>query len=52
MKEALQSANADTRMAALLVFRNVMGHRKKKASSTALELAKELMQHFDDVRLL
>ncbi|XP_061326231.1 maestro heat-like repeat-containing protein family member 7 isoform X3 [Pezoporus flaviventris] len=36
-------------MKALLIFRNVMGHRKKKASSTALQLAEEFMQHFDDV---
>ncbi|XP_061321649.1 uncharacterized protein LOC133275661 [Pezoporus flaviventris] len=48
LMEALQSAHSDNKMKALLTFRNVIGHLKKKASSIALELAEKLLQLFDD----
>ncbi|XP_065551138.1 maestro heat-like repeat-containing protein family member 7 [Lathamus discolor] len=48
LREALWSANTAIRMKALLIFRNVVGHLKK-ASSTALQLAEELLPLFDDV---
>ncbi|KFW65306.1 Maestro heat-like repeat-containing protein family member 7, partial [Pygoscelis adeliae] len=47
--ETLQDANKDIRMKALLVFRNVVGHMKrKKASCIALQLSEKLLPLFDD----
>lgn len=51
LMKTLQSAPTDKKINVLLILRNVMGHLKKKASSTALELAGKLLQLFDDVRL-
>ncbi|XP_062458823.1 uncharacterized protein LOC134155544 [Pezoporus occidentalis] len=45
----LQTAHSKNRKKMLLIFRNVMGHLKKKDSSTALQLAENLPQLFDDV---
>lgn len=50
--DRLQRAHSKNRMKILLIFRNVRGHLKKKASSTALQMAEKLLQLFDDVRLL
>ncbi|XP_061319983.1 uncharacterized protein LOC133274583 [Pezoporus flaviventris] len=47
LMKTLQSTHSD-KMRALLIFRNVMGHLKKKVSSIALELAEKLLQLFDD----
>ncbi|XP_061225252.1 maestro heat-like repeat family member 5 [Neopsephotus bourkii] len=44
----LHSVHSDDKMRALLIFRNVMGHLKKQASSIALELAGQLRHLFDD----
>lgn len=52
LMKTLHTALSDNKMRVLLIFRNVMGHLKKKASSTALEMADKLLQLFDDVRLL
>ncbi|XP_061210187.1 uncharacterized protein LOC133212585 [Neopsephotus bourkii] len=46
----LHSVHSDDKMRALLIFRNVMGHLKKQASSIALELAGQLRHLFDDER--
>ncbi|KAF1456247.1 hypothetical protein FQV08_0003107, partial [Pygoscelis antarcticus] len=47
--ETLQDANKDIRMKALLVFRNVVGHMKRKAASCiALQLSEKLLPLFDD----
>ncbi|XP_062493269.1 maestro heat-like repeat family member 5 [Pezoporus occidentalis] len=48
LMKTLQSAHSDNKMKALLTFRNIIGHLKKKASSIALELAEKLLQLFDD----
>lgn len=51
--ETQQNANTDNKIKALLVFRNVLGHMKRKeASPTALQLAEKLLPLFDDVRLV
>lgn len=51
--EAQQNANTGNKIKALLVFRNVLGHMKRKeASPTALQLAEKLLPLFDDVRLV
>ena len=51
--EGLQDANANTKTKALLLFRNVTGHvKRKKASSIALQVAGEILPLFHDVRLL
>lgn len=45
MMETLANAHTEHKMKALVVFRNVMGHMKKEAaSSAALQLAKKLWQ--------
>ncbi|XP_074994748.1 uncharacterized protein LOC142076326 [Calonectris borealis] len=47
--EALQDANADVKMKALVLFRNTMGHMKgEEAGLLALQLAEELLPLFDD----
>ncbi|KAF1457741.1 hypothetical protein FQV08_0013810, partial [Pygoscelis antarcticus] len=47
--ETQQNANTDNKMKALLVFRNVMGHMKRKeASPTALQLVEKLLPLFDE----
>ncbi|KAM9027209.1 uncharacterized protein PRD47_006354 isoform 1-T2 [Ara ararauna] len=46
--KTLHTALSDKKMRVLLIFRNLMGHLKKKASSTALEMADKLLQLFDD----
>ncbi|XP_069646645.1 uncharacterized protein [Haliaeetus albicilla] len=47
--ETQQNASSDNKMKALLVFRNVMGHMKRKeASPTALQLVDNLPPLFDD----
>ncbi|XP_069644235.1 maestro heat-like repeat-containing protein family member 7 [Haliaeetus albicilla] len=47
--ETQQNASSDNKMKALLVFRNVMGHMKRKeASPTALQLVDKLPPLFDD----
>ncbi|KAF1508550.1 hypothetical protein FQV19_0011100, partial [Eudyptula minor] len=47
--ETQQDASTDNKMKALLVFRNVMGHMKRKeASPTALQLVEKLLPLFDD----
>lgn len=51
--EGLQAAKADTKMKALLLIANVMGHvKRKQASSIALQVAGEILPLFNDVRLL
>ncbi|KAM6042948.1 maestro heat-like repeat-containing protein family member 7 [Theristicus caerulescens] len=48
-----ENANADNKMKALLVFRNVLGHMsREEASLTALQLVEKLLPLFDDIRLL
>ncbi|KFP63113.1 Maestro heat-like repeat-containing protein family member 7, partial [Cariama cristata] len=47
MMEILQDSNEDTKMKALVVFRNVMGHLKKKeASPIAVQLVDKLLPLF------
>ncbi|KAF1604538.1 hypothetical protein FQV09_0012614, partial [Eudyptes chrysolophus] len=47
--ETQQDASTDNKMKALLVFRNVMGHMKRKeASPTALQLVEKLLPLFID----
>ncbi|XP_029876474.1 uncharacterized protein LOC115343976 [Aquila chrysaetos chrysaetos] len=47
--ETQQNANSGNKMKALLVFRNVIGHMKRKeASPTALQLVDKLPPLFDD----
>ncbi|KAM9580918.1 uncharacterized protein ACIB01_015097 isoform 2-T4 [Guaruba guarouba] len=46
--KTLHTALSDNKRRVLLIFRNLMGHLKKKASSTALEMADKLLQLFDD----
>lgn len=51
--EGLQAAKADTKLKALLLIGNVMGHvKRKQASSIALQVAGEILPLFNDVRLL
>ncbi|XP_076219965.1 maestro heat-like repeat-containing protein family member 7 [Aptenodytes patagonicus] len=48
--ETLQDANADVKMKALVLLRNMMGHMKREeASVIALQLAEKLLPLFDDV---
>ncbi|XP_040398461.1 uncharacterized protein LOC121062495 [Cygnus olor] len=47
--EGLQAAKADTKMKALLLIGNVMGHvKRKQASSIALQVAGEILPLFND----
>ncbi|XP_030328771.1 maestro heat-like repeat family member 5 [Strigops habroptila] len=48
LMDNLHRGHNENNMKILLVFRNVMGHLKKKASSTALQLAEKLLKLFDD----
>lgn len=51
--EVFQEGDTDIKMKALLVFRNMMGHLKRKeASPIAVQLAEKLLRLFDDVRLM
>ena len=53
MMEVLQDGNQDLKMKALVVFRNVMAHLKRKeASPIAVQLVEKLLPLFAEVRLI
>ena len=53
LMKMLSDGNTEIKMKALLVFRNMMPHLKRRQASTfALELAEKLPPLFDNVRLM